>query len=361
MVEYIHDHYRADYLSFGNAGILDWQKACVSMMYVHAFEVLGEKKYLDWANEALFVEYNLSDDMCWGANALLELSQHGVPPATRTYKDRAGIRYTMKYSYADIFDHGLTTGPRTAPAPYFGYYDDPAAGGQRGVFWNRQRNSYNTCTLGQAVILAFRMPESVVNGKAPREFATTWMKLQNDLLVDHNTGLVFDSYQLRNMRSSRGNYSYNNGVVLGALGLAYQKAREKHEFVPATAAKVVDFVVNHMTENGVLCSPSADFRNGNAHAFNGIFMHFAPLYLFSNCPADSRNQLKQFVSQCATAVWSQINQENKSPENKYAVSYSWGKPYNAAETRCMTTVSGAECLLTYLQLKANLLPVDYKK
>jgi len=359
MVDYIHNHYRDDYTSFGNSKILDWQKAVVSMMFVHAYEVLGDAKYLDWANDALYVEYNLSDDQCWGANALVELNQHGIKPTPGNYKDESGTSFTMNYSYQDIFNYGLTTAPKTAPAPYFGYYDDPVNGGQRGVFWNRQCSSYNTCTLGQAIILAFRMPEKEINGKSPQEFASTWLGLQNDLLIDKNSGLIFDNYQLGSKQSNKGNYAYNNGIVLGALGLARQKASDQRTNVPDIAAKVVNFVTTGMAESGVLYSPSADFRNNNAHAFNGIFMHFVPFYLFSDCPANSKNQMKAFIGNCAAAVWKQID-EKKNQHDQYSVSYSWGKPFNASETNCMTTVSGAECLLTYLQLKENILPFDYQ-
>ncbi len=360
MVDYIHENYRDDYTSFGNTKILDWQKAVVSMMFVHAYEVLGDAKYLDWANDALYVEYNLSDDQCWGANAVLELNQHGIKTAPREYKNEEGKSFTMNYSYQDIFNYGLTTAPKVAPDPYFGYYDAPGNGGQRGVYWNRQCSSYNTCTLGQSIILAFRIPEKEVNGKSPLEFASTWMNLQNDLLIDQSTGLIFDNYQLRSKQSNKGNYSYNNGIVLGALGLARQKAANQHPYIDKISSKVVDFVVNHMSENGALYSPSADFRNNNAHAFNGIFMHFVPFYIFSDCPTDAKNQMKSFISGCASAIWKQV-EEKKNQENQYAVSFYWGKSFNAAETNCMTTVSGAECLLTYLQMVQNKLPVDYQK
>lgn len=359
MVDYIHDHYRDDYTSFGNSKILDWQKAVVSMMFVHAYEVLGDAKYLDWANDALYVEYNLSDDQCWGANAVLELNQHGIKTAPREYKNEEGKSFTMNYSYQDIFNYGLTTAPKVAPDPYFGYYDDPAKGGQRGVFWNRQCSSYNTCTLGQSIILAFLMPEKEVNGKSPAEFASTWMNLQNNLLINQSTGLIFDNYQLKSKQSNKGNYSYNNGIVLGALGLARQKAAAQHPYLDQTSSKVVDFVVKSMNENGSLYSPSADFRNNNAHAFNGIFMHFVPFYIFSDCPTDARSRMKSFISGCASAVWKQVEQK-KNQENLYAVSFSWGKAFNASETNCMTTVSGAECLLTYLQIRQNQLPFDYQ-
>lgn len=191
------------------------------------------------------------------------------------------------------------------------------------------------------------------------EFASTWLHLQTDKLIDRNSGLIFDNYQLGHKQSNKGNYAYNNGIVLGALGLAQQLAPEKHSDTPGLAAKVVDFVINRMTENGVLYSPSADFRNNNAHAFNGIFMHFVPFYLFSDCPADSRNRMKTFIGNCAAAVWKQMEEKKNHPDH-YSVSYSWGKPFNTSETNCMTTVSGAECLLTYLQIIENSMPFDYQ-
>lgn len=360
MIEFIHDKYRDDYTSFGNSKILDWQKANVSMLFVHAFEVLGDKKYLDWANDALYVEYNLSDDQCWGANALLELNQHGIKPANREYKSDSGESYMMNYSYQDIFDFGLTTSPKTAPAPYFGFYDAPEMNGKRGIFWNRDKSSYNSCTMGQAIILAYRIPEKQISNKSPHEFASTWLDLQCDLLIDPTSGLIYDNYQLRSKDQNRGNYSYNNGIVLGALGLAIQKDLASHPDAPKTADKVADFVVNHMTENGVLHSPSADFRNNNAHAFNGIFMHFVPFYLFAKGQSKEKNEMKEFITKCAASVWKQVQETGKNQENKYAVSFLWGKSFNPAETDCMTTVSGAECLLTYLQLHNNILPLDYQ-
>ncbi|MFA5330695.1 MAG: glycoside hydrolase family 76 protein [Prolixibacteraceae bacterium] len=360
VIEYIHDHYREDYTSFGNSKILDWQKAVVSMMFVHAYEVLGEAKYLEWAKDALYVEYNLSDDQCWGANALLELNRHGVQIKSGNYKDESGKAFQMNYAYQDIFNYGLTSSHKTAPSPYFGYYDDPKENGKGGIFWNRNFSSYNTCTLGQAIILAFRMPESEINGKSPIEFANAWLHLQRDLLIDRNSGLIYDNYQLKSRQSNIGNYSYNNGIVLGAIGLASKKARSQFPDLEKTASTVVDFVVNQMAEKGVLYSPSADFRNSNAHAFNGIFMHFVPYFIFSECPDAAKNKLNDFITQCAIAVWNQIDAKPGETENKFAVSYSWGKPFNAAETDCMTTVSGAECLLTFLQIQEKKLPFDYR-
>lgn len=361
MIDFIHEQYLDDYTSFGNTKIVDWQKANVSMMFTHAFEVLKDPKYLDWANEALYVEYNLSDDQCWGANAILELNHHGIHPKPRTYKDEAGTVYTMDYSYQDIFNYGLTSSAKSAPAPYFGFYDDPKDNGSGGIFWNRHFSSYNTCTLGQAIILAFRMPEKEINYKSPQEFASTWLRLQNDLLIDKSSGLIFDNYQLRNKQSNKGNYSYNNGIVLGAIGLAYHKTPAQKTVLPETEKRIVDFVINHLSENGVLYSPSADFNNHNAHAFNGIFMHFVPYYLFSNGNKNSKKQMTNFVENCASAIWKQVHQKDRKQESRYSVSYSWGKPYQENETNCMTTVSAAECLLTYLQLKENILPVDYQK
>lgn len=353
-VDYVHERYLQDYTSFGNKKILDWQKSVVSMMFVHAYDVLGDAKYLKWAKEALFVDYNLSDDQCWGANAVLELNLHQVQLAAKKHKDPAGKEIEVIDSYQDIFDHALTTSPQSAPPFFYGYYDDPKTQGGGGIFWNRDHRSYNTCTLAQAATLAFRMPEKEINGKSPREFASTWLHLQCDLLIDKDTGLVFDNYQLRNKRHYPGNYSYNNGTVLAALGLASKKAKERHPGIREVSGKVMNFVMTDMAEDGVLYSPSADFGNSNAHAFNGVFMHFAPLFFFSDAPEDARKQMETLVNQSASAVRKQMT------SNRTAISYSWGKPFNETEANCMTTVSGVECLLTYLQIKNKILPIDYR-
>ncbi|HEU4791497.1 MAG TPA: hypothetical protein VFS71_17550, partial [Flavobacterium sp.] len=53
IVDYIHKTFKDDYTSLPSKQTLDWQKACVAMMYVHAYEVLGDVKYLKWAEEAV--------------------------------------------------------------------------------------------------------------------------------------------------------------------------------------------------------------------------------------------------------------------------------------------------------------------
>jgi hypothetical protein len=353
-VEYVHDRYFQDYTSSGNKKILDWQKSVVSMMFVHAYEVLGEAAYLRWAEEALYVDYNLSDDQCWGANAVLELNLHQVRLSSKKHTDPTGREIEVTDSYQDIFDHALTTSPQSAPPFFYGYYDDPKTGGKGGIFWNRDHKSYNTCTLAQATILAFRMPDQEINKKHPREIASNWLDLQCDLLIEKDTGLVFDNYKLGNKARYRGGYSYNNGTVLAALGLASKKAKERHPGINEVSSKVMNFVMTDMADDGVLRSPAADFSNSNAHAFNGIFMHFAPLFYFSDAPENARKQMEILVTRSATAIRKQMT-SNWTP-----ISYYWGKPFNEAESNCMTTVSGIEGLLTYLQIKNKMLPIDYR-
>jgi hypothetical protein len=353
-VDQLHERYLQDYTSSGNKKILDWQKSVVSMMFVHAHEVLGEPKYLEWAREALYVEYNLSDDQCWGANAVLELNLHQIQMTAKKHKDPTGKEIEVTDSYQDIFDHALTTSPQSAPPFFYGYYDDPKAHGRGGIFWNRDHNSYNTCTLAQASILAFRMPDKEINGKHPREIASTWLDLQCDLLIEKDTGFVFDNYKLGSEKRYRGRYSYNNGTVLAALGLASKKAKERHPGINEVSGKVMNFVMTDMAADGVLYSPSADFGNSNAHAFNGVFMHFAPLFFFSDVPEDAKKQMEILVDRSASAIRRQMS-TNRAP-----ISYSWSKPFNQEEANCMTTVSGLECLLTYLQIKNKILPIDYR-
>ena len=351
VVDYVHENYREDYTALHGGKTLDWQKAIVAMMFVHAYEVLGDEKYLDWANDALYVEYNISDDQCWGANAILELNRHGIKPSPKPYIDGTGNSFQTKYSYEEIFEYGLTTEKGKAPAPFTGFYDNPEAGGKGGIFWNREFATYNTCTMGQAIVLAYLMPEKRINGNLTKEYASEWLNLQCDLLLDPKSGLVYDNYRLRSGDRNRGNYSYNNGTVLAALGLGWAKDSVRHRNAPEIAEKLVDYVVENMSKNGVLYSPSADFRNNNAHAFNGIFMHFIPYYLFSTLPSSNKVKMKKYIENCATSVWKQIENNRAHFPNDYSVSYLWNEEHQTATANCMTTVSGAECLLTWLQIE----------
>lgn len=361
VIHYIHQAYRSDYTSTHNQQTLDWQKASVAMMYIHAYELLGDAQYLKWASDALYVEFNISDDQCWGANALLELNRHGAKAVSQPYTNDVGKTFKPAYSYQDIFDFGLTTKNGTAPAPYTGFYDDPASGGAGGVCWNKAFTSYNTCTLGQAIVLAYLMPEHLINGKSPKKFASLWMSLQNELLLDAASGKVYDNYQLPSKSKNSGNYSYNNGTVLAALGLAWMKDSTRHADAPALADKLVDYVLSVMTSNGALYSPDADFGNRNAHAFNGIFMHFIPYYLFSDLPSNNKSKLKTYTQNCASMVWKQIQNNQKQHPGNYGVSYSWADAYLESQTNCMTSVSGAECLLTSFQIAQCKKPVEYSK
>ena len=81
-------------------------------------------------------------------------------------------------------------------------------------------------------------------------------------------------------------------------------------------------------------------------------MHFAPLFFFSDAPEDARKKMEILVDQSAFAIRKQM------ATNRTPISYSWDKPFNEAEANCMTTVSGIECLLTYLQIKNKILPID---
>ena len=361
VIDYIHQTYRSDYTSTHNQQTLDWQKASVTMMYIHAYELLGDAKYLKWASDALYVEFNISDDQCWGANAVLELNRHGLKAISKPYTNDAGKTFSIPYSYQDIFDLGLTTKNGTAPAPYTGFYDDPTNGGLGGICWNKAFTSYNTCTLGQAIVLAYLMPDKLVKGKSPKAFASTWMDLQRDVLLDATSGKVYDNYQLPAKSKNQGSYTYNNGTVLAALGLAWMKDSLRHTDAPALADKLVDYILSEMSRNGVLYSPDADFSNQNAHAFNGIFMHFLPYYLFSDIPSKNKSKLKTYTNMCASMVWKQIQDNQKLNPNNYGISYSWADIYKKEQTNCMTSVSGAECLLTSFQIKQNKKPVAFKK
>ena len=360
MVDYVHDRYRSDYTALPSKETLDWQKANVAMMYVHAYEILGDTKYLEWASDAMYVEFNLSDDQCWGANALLELKRYNIQPVSKPYTDDKGIIHNVDYSYQNIFDYTLSTLNGTAPAPYTGFYNSPNNGGNGEICWNKEFATCNSCTMGAAIILGYTMTEKSVNGKKPKEFASTWLGVQKESLLDTSKGKVYDYQRLSNKRKDGANYSYNYGTVLGALGLATMEDTTRHADAPQLADTVANYVMTTMTDSyGVLYSPNVRSWDRNACAFNGIFMHFVPYYLFSDSASATKIKMKAYINNCSSVIWKQVKENLKKDSKDYGVSYSWGKLHDTESTNCMTTVSAVECLLTSIQIKYNKKPFGY--
>ena len=354
VVDYIHKTYREDYKSLPSKQTLDWQKSIVAMMFVHAYEVLGDKKYLDWAQDAVYVAFDFSDDQCWGANAIYELNRHNVQVKSKPFSDYDdGTIYNEKYSFQTIFDKALTTPLGTAPIPYFGFLDNSSTG-FGGIFWDKKNAAYHSCTMGQAIVLAYLIPEITINGKSPKDFASRWMDIQKKYLVDQKVGQVFDSYRLSSQKQNAADYSYNYGTTLAALGLAWNKDKDRHPDAGAIADAIVNYINTKMTnEYGVLYNPNAIVLSKDSIAFNAIFMHFVPYYLFSEIPSSNKNIMKEYINNCALAVWNQIDKNPNKKNNDYSISYSWGRPHDKETTNCMTTVSGVECLLTNMQIKGN--------
>lgn len=357
VVDYIHKTYKEDYTSLPSKQTLDWQKACVAMMFVHAYEVLGDEKYLKWAEEAVYVAFDFSDDQCWGANAILELNKHNIQANPKSYTHyENGKVYNEEYSYKNIFDKTLTTPLGTAADPYFGFLDNSKTG-FGGIFWNKQNHAYHSCTMGQAIVLAYLIPENTINDKSTKDFASRWMSIQTEYLIDAKTGKVYDSYVLSSKKQNSGDFVYNYGTTLAALGLAWNKDQERQLTVGTTADAIVNYIITKMTDKyGVLYNPNAVDLSKDSIAFNGIFMHFVPYYLFSDIPSANKNKMKEYINNCSLVVWDQIKKNSNKEKNNYSISYSWGKPHNKKTTNCMTTVSGVECLLTSIQIKENKSP-----
>lgn len=274
MVEYIHAHYLYDYTHYQNS--VDWEVASVTMMYVHAYEVLGDKKYLNYANEALWVCYNISDDQCWGANAALELCKHGITPNPETWHS-----IPVETNYTDIFNKTLCVRPGKSSYPFSGF-----ASPEGGIYWGWAYNTYNSCTFGQAIILAYRMYGKDQNSVAKTK-AYNWLRnFQVNKLLNTNTGEVIDTYHINGGQQDRGFYTYNFGTVLGAFGLSSKYDPPYSGEWAQYTCKIAQFTENNLTGNiGVLYNNQQNnndyFGNPNVRAFNGIFMHFIPYYCFS--------------------------------------------------------------------------------
>jgi hypothetical protein len=353
-VKYVHDRFGENYVN--KKGIQPWQIACVSMMFTHAYEILKDPNYLAWAKNALYVDYGISDDQCWGANAILELNRNNVEANPEDF----GGDKPLNNRYQDIFDKTLTTEKGEAEQPYNGFYCTE----HKGIYWDKKYNSFNTCTMGQAICLAYNILNSgilEINNKQVGDFGKEWLeRVLINSLIDEETGRVYDNcgYDLQPRTGGEKQFTYNNGTSIAALALAAKYAKYNPKKVHSygnLADKCMNYVMNKMLRSGALCSPDAEtFENfaADRHAFNGIFMHFIPYYLLSDdIPfTETRNIAIEWIKTQANLVWGNILkiQKFKNQDCIYDVSYNWEDPsdYGQGNFDCMTTVSGIECLLT---------------
>lgn len=156
-------------------------------------------------------------------------------------------------------------------------------------------------------------------------------------------------------------YTYNQGVILGGVGLLYAatpqyKAETRAELIAAAegiAMGVVRSGSRWLSESGVLVEPcEASGCNADGTQFKGIFVRYLREYLDLVCPDPSQRNsqecaspnadlFRQFLLANAHSVWTSA----RSQSDKISVHWSGPPPKQNETNGAIAQTSGIDALL----------------
>ena len=211
-------------------------------------------------------------------------------------------------------------------------WDDTACGG--GCWWSSSKHYKNSITNQLFFALTTQLASAYDSGSPEHEFYVDWAKKSwawigsgggGSALRRGGSGLFLDGLSSAQCKRSNGNdgganatWTYNQGVVLSALGKLYEFTRD--EELLSTAYSVVQAVIAHLTlpANRTSGSNSGTDRvlieigcgdsgcaEGSDHAmFKGAFMrHMGYLRRTKGVPAAHEAVYREFAAANAESAW----------------------------------------------------------
>ncbi len=247
-----------------------WPQAHAMDVMVDAYLRTGEKRYKEifplWWDGA--PRYNFAGKMnpkdAWW-NVYVDDMEWIALAHIRMFEATGEKKYIQKAR--QVYDDWIwsTWGPEDE-APWYG-----------GITWKTDvAKSKNACSNGPAALIAARLyrfyQKAGFKGGKPREAYLneaikifTWEK--NNLFC-RETGAVYDHMTLEGKIQKNWLFTYNQGTFLGAAHELYGITGDKQYL--ADAALAGNYVVDHMTKDGVL----SDATSGDGGLFHGIFFRY---------------------------------------------------------------------------------------
>jgi len=366
---------------------LSWRGSVAAMMFTHAYEVLGDLKYLRYAEQAYLVAYEkMSDDLAWAANSALEILNN-LNTAPIEYKSLREKEYYIK-DISDIYFSvtmplgGSVSGQTKLYDTFSISYEIKDSNKQKSPkrysammwstdpTWGVNDPQFNSCSLGQSVVLSSLMAKNeIFDTYQPEIHASEWLKTQLDHLVNHQVGIVYDHIKLIPDDTKNNNFfyktldtrefTYNTATVLAALGLQ-DNQQSSSGLVSGERLQLYVNILNRIkeqfTKDMILTEydTNPEFNQGETYggdhaAFKGVFMHFLPYFYFSKTLKSERlknlqDDYKFLVSKSANVVWNQLQNHN------FTASYDWSS-FDPTQTNSITTISAVESLITAWQFQ----------
>lgn len=276
-----------------------WPQAHAMDVLVDAYLRTGDKLYSDlfplwWEGAPRFNFANgLNPEDPWW-NVFVDDMEWIVLAQIRMFESTGNKEYIAKAR--QMYDDWIwpTWGPENE-APWFG-----------GITWKTDvEKSKNACSNGPAAIIAARLynfyDEAVFNGDKKRNAYLneaikiyTWEK---NFLFDRSTGAVYDNINKNGRVQKNWIFTYNAGTFLGAAHELYKITGDKQYLDDAMLA--ADYVINRLTENGVL----SDATSGDGGLFHGIFFrYFVKLANEETLEYDVRKKYHDYITGLATIM-----------------------------------------------------------
>lgn len=197
---------------------------------------------------------------------------------------------------------------------------DEKCGG--GLYWRKDKRGKNAIPNALFINLALRLDHlkvtNKVKNKTPGQWGMTalaWF-LQSGMI--NKQFLVNDGLDRHCRNDSGQTWTYNQGVVIGALCEAFKKTGDQNYL--DLAEKIALATLKNLTNpQGILKEPNEPDCNGDQEQFKGIFMrHLATFYRLRPVPT-----IREFILKNVASIW----QNARDPETN-RIGLQWCGPFD---------------------------------
>ncbi len=229
-----------------------------------------------------------------------------------------------------------------------GGWDTTCSGG---IWWSKKRKYKNAIAnelfLSVAAHLASRAKNSDERARysdwAQKEWA--WFHGSGMINAEH---LINDGLDASCANNHRTTWSYNQGVILGALAEMYSANHDQQLLADAQTIASATLSSPLVDANGILHDPCEPKCGEDAPQFKGIFMrNLRALDEVSPSP-----QYEQFINANADSIWS------GSHPPDYHLGLIWASPFGSADAS--THSSATDVLVAALQISKRRTPASGK-
>jgi hypothetical protein len=190
------------------------------------------------------------------------------------------------------------------------YWDNTCGGG---IWWDHERTYKNAITnellLYSATLLYRATGDRFYYAWSFKEW--DWFN-QSGLINDQN--LVNDGLDKHCSNNGQKTYTYNQGVILGALANLYLMDRDTSHI--ATATKIAKAAISNLSNNGGVMSEPVEELTQDSQIFKGIFVyHIGNLFPHIKDASD-RRIIAAFIKLDAHAAWA-LRRKSTNEINAY--------------------------------------------